>query len=45
MSDDPNNIVNKESAPKIIKQAYEKSFTRVNIVAGFEIIGFYKWIH
>ncbi|XP_071133040.1 jerky protein homolog [Mytilus edulis] len=43
MSSDPNNIVNKESAPKLIRQAYEKAFTRVNIVSGFESTGIYHW--
>ena len=43
MSADPNNIVSKETAPKIIKAAYDKSFSRSNIVAGFEKTSIYRW--
>lgn len=43
MSADPNNMVTKQTAPKLIKQAYDKVFTRTNIVAGFESTAIYHW--
>ena len=38
-----NAIVNKVSFPKLLNQAFVKSFTRVNIVAGFQSTGIYDW--
>lgn len=43
MSESPNNIVNKETFPRILKAAYEAAFTRSNIVSGFEATGIYHW--
>ncbi|KAK6171862.1 hypothetical protein SNE40_018286 [Patella caerulea] len=43
MSASPSNTINKESVPKLIKAAYDKAFSRSNIVSGFESTGIYAW--
>ena len=43
MSSDPGNTVNKKSFCKIINEAYAASFTRTNIVSGFEGTGVFQW--
>ena len=36
-------IVNKLTFPKLVNQAYIKTFSRTNIVSGFEATGIYQW--
>ncbi|MEW8309716.1 MAG: hypothetical protein AB2695_21715, partial [Candidatus Thiodiazotropha endolucinida] len=43
MSSTATAMVNKVSFPKLLNAAYEKSFTRTNIVSGFENTGIFGW--
>lgn len=43
MSAKPDNMINKESVPALISNAYSKAFTRTNIVSGFEATGIFHW--
>ncbi|MEW8544909.1 MAG: helix-turn-helix domain-containing protein [Candidatus Thiodiazotropha sp.] len=43
MSSSATAMVNKLSFPKLINAAYEKTFTRTNIVSGFESTGIVGW--
>lgn len=43
LQENPQNTINKQSFCGLVKQAFDQSFTRSNIVSGFESSGICKW--